>query len=88
MSQGVKGPERKTCAFHKAFLEDVKRRGRVSEGRVMQSYLLKSGELLRKLADRTIKEDIILGLSMYKKGRLPLRPKGIKAKKEIKKILR
>jgi heterodisulfide reductase subunit C len=58
------------------------------EGRLMQSYLLKSGELFRKIADRTIKEEINLGLNMYKKGRLPLRPKGIKGKKEIKKILR
>ena len=86
--EGIKSPQPKTYAFHKAFLNDIKRRGRMFEGRLMQSYFLKSGELFRKIADGTIKEDINLGLNMYKKGRLPLRPKGIRGKKEIKKILR
>ena len=88
IKEGVKIPQPRTHAFHKAFLDDIKRRGRIFEGRLMQSYLLKSGELFRKLADGTIREEINLGLNMYKKGRLPLRPKGIKGKKEIKKILR
>ena len=86
--EGVKSPQPKTYAFHRAFLDDIKRRGRMFEGRLMQSYLLKSGEFFRKLANGTIKEEISLGLNMYKKGRLPLRPKGIKDKKEIKQILR
>lgn len=86
--EGVQIPEPKTYAFHRAFLEDIRRRGRMFEGRLMQSYLLKSGELFRKLADGTIKEEISLGLNMFKKGRLPLLPKGIKGKKEIKEILR
>ncbi|MBW1739842.1 MAG: 4Fe-4S dicluster domain-containing protein [Deltaproteobacteria bacterium] len=85
---GVQCPQPKTYAFHKAFLEDIKRRGRMFEGRLMQSYLFKSGEFYKKLVDGTIKEDISLGLNMFKKGRLPLLPKGIKGKKEIKEILR
>ncbi|MBW2329781.1 MAG: 4Fe-4S dicluster domain-containing protein [Deltaproteobacteria bacterium] len=86
--EGVQIPQPKTYAFHRAFLEDIKRRGRMFEGRLMQSYLLNSGELFRKLADGTIKEEISLGLNMFKKGRLPLLPKGIKDKKEIGEILR
>lgn len=85
---GVKIPEEKTYAFHKAFLEDVKKRGRMFEGRLMQSYLLKSGELFRKLSDGSIREDVALGMNMFKKGRLPLLPKGIKNKREIKEILK
>jgi heterodisulfide reductase subunit C len=88
VSEGIRSPQPKTYAFHRAFLKDIKRRGRMFEGRLMQSYLLRSGELFRKIADGTIKEEINLGLNMYKKGRLPLRPKGIRGKKEIKKILR
>jgi heterodisulfide reductase subunit C len=88
VKEGIQIPQPKTYAFHKAFLQDIKKRGRMFEGRLMQSYLLKSGELFRKLADGSIKEEINLGLKMYKKGRLPLLPKGIKGKKEIKKILR
>ena len=85
---GIEIPEPKTLAFHRAFLDDVKKRGRMFEGKLMQSYLIRSGELFRKLSDGTIREDVTLGLNMFKKGRLPLLPKGIKNKKEIKAILK
>jgi heterodisulfide reductase subunit C len=88
VKEGIKFPEPKTYAFHKAFLEDVRKRGRMFEGSLMQSYLLKSGEFYKKLLNGTIKEEIDLGWSMFRKGRLPLLPKGIKAKKEIKEILK
>ena len=88
VKEGVRIPQPKTYAFHRAFLEDVKKRGRMFEGRLMQSYLLKSGEFYKKILNGTIKEEIDLGWSMLKKGRLPLLPKGIKAKKEIKEILK
>jgi len=88
VKEGVQIPEPKTYAFHKAFLDDVKKRGRVFEGKLMQSYLIKSGELYRKVGDGSIKEEISLGFNMLKKGRLPLIPRGIKDKKEIKEILK
>jgi heterodisulfide reductase subunit C len=88
VKEGIEIPEPKTYAFHKAFLGDIRKRGRMFEGKMMQSYLLKSGELFRKLADGSIKEEINLGWNMLKRGRLPLFPKGIKAKKEIKEILK
>lgn len=88
LKERVQIPQPKTHAFHRAFLEDIKKRGRMFEGGLMQSYLLKSGEFFRKLANGTIREDINLGLNMFRKGRLPLLPKGIKGKKEIKEILK
>jgi len=88
VKEGIEIPQPKTYAFHKAFLDDVKKRGRMFEGKMMQSYLLNSGELFRKVADGSIKEEISLGWNMFKRGRLPLLPKGIKAKKEVKEILR
>jgi heterodisulfide reductase subunit C len=88
LKEGIEIPQPKTYAFHKAFLDDVKKRGRMFEGKMMQSYLLNSGELFRKVADGSIKEEISLGWNMFKRGRLPLLPKGIKAKKEVKEILR
>jgi len=88
VADGIQIPESKTYAFHRAFLEDVKKRGRMFEGKLMQSYLIKSGELFRKVTDGSIKEEISLGFNMFRKGRLPLLPKGIKAKKEIKEILK
>lgn len=87
IKEGVKIPQPRTYAFHKAFLDDIKRRGRVFEGRMMFDYMLKSGELWRKLKNLSIWEDVSLGRNMRKKGRMPVFPKGIKAKKEIKEIL-
>ena len=87
VKEGIDIPQPKTYAFHKAFLDDVRKRGRMFEGKMMKSYLLGSGELFRKVANGSIKEEIGLGWNMFKKGRSPLFPKGIKAKKEIKEIL-
>ena len=53
----------------------------------MNEYMLKTGEGIRKLKDDSWKQDLKLGLGMFTKGRLPLFPKGIKNKKEVKKIL-
>lgn len=88
VKEGIQIPQPKTLAFHKAFLEDVRKRGRMFEGKMMQSYLINSGELFRKIVNGSIKEEISLGWNMFKRGRLPLLPKGIKAKKEVKQILK
>jgi len=85
---GVQVPQTKTYIFHSVFLNDIKKRGRVFEGRLMQSYMIKSGELWKKIKDGSIKGEISLGWTLFKKGRLPLLPKGIKGKKEIKRILK
>jgi len=83
----VRIPQPKTFAFHRAFLNDIKRRGRVFEGSLMLSYMLRSGELTRKLY-RFDTSDAWLGWNMFKRGRMKLFPKGIKGKKEIKKLLK
>jgi heterodisulfide reductase subunit C len=81
-------PQPKTYAFHRAFLADIKRRGRVFEGGLMLSYMLRSGEFKRKLFKFDVGADIWLGWNMFKRGRMKLLPKGIKGKKEIKKLLK
>ena len=70
---GEKSPE----TFHRLFLKDVKARGRVHEGTLMAKYKLKSGQLFT---------DLDLGLQLFKKGKLPLIPRGIKGKKQIREI--
>ena len=84
---GIQIPQPRTYAFHRAFLDDICRRGRVFEGRLMLGYLRKSGELTRKLTTGGLTSDLRMGWQMLMKGRMPLRPKGIKGKQEIKKIL-
>ena len=78
--------EKKVLTFHRVFLDDIRKRGRVFESGLMQNYLLKSGELVQKLKDRSILEEMRLGWTMYRKGRLNLLPHGIKGKKEIREI--
>lgn len=79
-------PAPKTYAFHKVFLDEIKRRGRISEGGLMARYMLESGELRKKIDDKTIKNDILLGWEMFKKGRMNLLSKRVKNRKEIREI--
>jgi heterodisulfide reductase subunit C len=78
--------EGKVLAFHQVFLNDIRKRGRVFEAGMMQNYLLKSGELMSKMKDLSILEEMRLGWTMYRKGRLNLLPKSIKGKQEVKKL--
>ena len=82
----AKAAERKVLTFHRVFLDSVRKRGRVFETGLMQNYLLKSGELIRKLKDQTLMEELRLGWTMVRKGRLNLLPRKIKGKNEIKKM--
>lgn len=82
----TKAAERKVLTFHQVFLDAVRKRGRVFETGLMQNYMLKSGEWLQKLKDQSIVDEMRLGWNMYRKGRLNLRPKGIKGRKEIKRL--
>lgn len=66
-----------TESFHRIFLQEVRARGRVHEAKLMAKYKLKSGQFFT---------DLDLGLQMFKKGKLPLIPRGIKNKKEVRDI--
>lgn len=77
-----------TYIFHRVFLDEVRRRGRVFEAGLLKNYMLQSGELRKKLQNSSIFEDLSLGWSMFKKGRMLLLPKRIKGKREIREILK
>ncbi len=66
----------KIAIFHKAFLDDVRRRGRVHEATLMPIF---------KLMSRDLTSDVELGMAMFFKGKLPLLPHGVKDKKAIRK---
>ena len=88
IERGIKIPQPRTHAFHDAFLKDIEKRGRVFEGGLMQSYLIRSGDLFRKIQGGTIGEDISMGLKLLLKGRMPLLPHGIKGKKDVKRLIK
>lgn len=85
--EGVEPSQPNIPLFHKIFLASVKRFGRVHEGEIATTYMLKAGGLqeLRDMADMGL--DMVktgglkellsmagMGLDMYKKGKLQLLP--------------
>jgi heterodisulfide reductase subunit C len=75
VTSGRSVPQKNVLAFHKAFLEDIKLSGgRLNESLLMGLFMLRSGEGLKKFRTGEFKQDIKLGLKMFKKGRLSLKP--------------
>jgi len=88
LKAGVQVPQQRSYIFHQSFLREIEKRGRVFEGGLMQRYMLRSGDLFRKMADGSLLEDAALGFKMLRKGRMPLLPEGIKGKKEVRKLIK
>ena len=85
--EGVPSPQPQILTLHETFLNNIKKRGRVYETTLLPAYLLKSGKLLEMWNSGTWRYDLKLGRQMFSKGRLPLMPKSIKGKEEVRKIL-
>ena len=65
--------------FHKAFLEDLRKRGRINEITMILRYKLKSGKLT---------DDVGLGVRMASKGKLRILSNRVSAMKEIDRIFK
>jgi heterodisulfide reductase subunit C len=78
LEAGVKVPEPEILAFHREFLKQIKKRGRIYELEFMLRYKLASGALLN---------DMGAGLKMLTKGRFQLRPRRVRRLQEIRKIM-
>jgi heterodisulfide reductase subunit C len=83
-----KGPaaDSRILAFHQVFMKAIRKRGRVFETGLIGNYMLKSGDWFRKLKDLSIIDEMRLGWTMVRKGRLNLFPKRIKRIEEIKQL--
>ena len=79
----IEAREKTIFTFHRVFLNDLRKRGRIFEAGMMRNYLMKSGQLVQKIKDRSILDEILLGWTMARKGRLNFLPKRIKGSKEI-----
>ena len=84
---GVPSSQPQILALHEIFLENIKKHGRLYESTLLPIYLLKSGEFLNRWSTGTWRYDLSLGVKMLSKGRLPLMPKSIKGKREVRRIL-
>jgi len=78
--------EKSLAVFHQTFLEVLQKSGRVNEFRLMNAYYLKPDILHERIKNKTLKEDLLLGITMLRKGRLKLFTPKSKAIKEIKRI--
>jgi heterodisulfide reductase subunit C len=74
---GVPAGEAKIAKFHKAFLDSVRRHGRIFELGMVGQYKLASLDLL---------SDTKLAWDMFKKGKLKFLPHGIQGKKEVREM--
>ena len=75
--------ETKLPLFHATFLECIKITGRVHELTLILRYMLTSGDIFKF---KKLFKDMILGLKMFIKGKLAIRPSTIKRWREIKRI--
>lgn len=68
--------------FEEAFLESIKKHGRVHELGAMSGYLIKTKGIGRMIAYST------QGISMFRKGKLALTARAVKDKVQVEKIFR
>jgi heterodisulfide reductase subunit C len=80
--------ERHLAVFHKTFLEQLKRFGRINEFWLMNAFNLKPGILKDKIRSGCLKEEILLGWARARKGKLHLMPKKCKGIQEIQDLYR
>lgn len=75
LDAGKVSPERKkVLAFHKAFLQTVRKTGLMSEMALVRRY---------KTATKDLFSDVMLAPKMFLRGKLPLRSHKIKGRREI-----
>ena len=84
----VQPKEKQLAVFHRTFLEELQRRGRVNEFWLMGALNRKPEVLREKLRSGALKEEIGLGLTLWRKGRLKIIPSRCRAVAEIQKLVR
>ena len=83
---GMPAQEPKIPVFHKAFLNSIKKKGRVHELTMIQQYNQESGDLIEKVKTGTWKDDVKLGMKMFFRGKLKLLPPKCSGVKEVQKL--
>jgi heterodisulfide reductase subunit C len=73
----IRGKEKAVPAMHLAFLAGIRKRGRMHELSLIRTMRLRSGGLFK---------DLGLGIRMFKKGKLTLRPEKIGDRKGMKRL--
>jgi len=77
VKEKVPAAEKNIHLLHEAFVESIRRGGRVHEATMLMEYKLRSRDFLT---------DLIPGMKLFLKGKIPLLPTLIKGRDEIKHI--
>ena len=77
IEEGIPAKEKNVYLLHEAFVQSIKRGGRVHEATMLIDYKLRSKDFMT---------DLIPGMMLFLKGKIPLLPTFIKGKNEIKRI--
>jgi heterodisulfide reductase subunit C len=82
IKHGVKESQKQVPIFHTAFLESIRRFGRVHEASMAVEYAYRSGGI------KGVRGQLNLGLEMMRKGKIKVIPHRLTGNKEVKKIFR
>jgi heterodisulfide reductase subunit C len=77
IEEGIPAKEKNIHLLHQAFVQSIKRGGRVHEATMLIDY---------KLRSRDFMTDLIPGMKLFLKGKIPPFPGFIKGRQEIKRI--
>lgn len=80
---GQETPQPKIPILHSAFLDCIKKTGRVHELSMVRNFSIKSGDLKEKLKKGTWKNDIKIAVKMFLRGKLKLLPHVSKGVKDV-----
>jgi len=75
--------EKQLALFHQTFLEVLRKSGRVNEFRLMNAFYSKPDILHEKIKSGNLKDELLLGLALFRKGRLKPFTSRSKAIKDI-----
>jgi heterodisulfide reductase subunit C len=77
VEEGVTVREKNIYLLHETFIKNIKRLGRVHEATMLMEYKLRSKDIMT---------DMVSGLMLFLKGKIPIFPSIIKGREDIKKI--
>jgi heterodisulfide reductase subunit C len=86
LQKGEKPVEGVIAAFHEAFLDNIRRFGRINETVLMTAFQLKSAKAGKAFDAKEAFKNLKLGLGMLKRGRLAFVPKKAEGQEAVKKL--
>jgi len=79
LEQGYRAKEKGIVALHNAFMASIRRGGRIHEATMLMEYKLRSGDYWT---------DLVPGMKLFMRGKIPLIPGRIKGMDSIREIYR